>query len=153
MSYADDITITSTHTSTSYAKTYIYRYLHKVFAWTKQNNLTLNPDKTTYTLFTPDLVEYTSNPLASSTSINIQHLHDKTLTLPIHEQLQIHASQSKRKTQHPPHPLHNHTTYFSGRYTTKIPTDPHTVTTTEIEKQHAPYTYIYCLLAYNHKRQ
>ena len=47
MAYADDITITSTHTSTSVAKKYIQPYLHKVFAWTKQNNLLLNPDKTT----------------------------------------------------------------------------------------------------------
>ena len=51
MAYADDITITSTHTSTSAAKKYIQPYLHKVFAWTKQNNLLLNPDKTTCTLF------------------------------------------------------------------------------------------------------
>ena len=61
MAYADDITITSTHTSTSAAKKYIQPYLHKVFAWTKQNNLLLNPDKTTCTLFTPDLAEYMSN--------------------------------------------------------------------------------------------
>ena len=216
MAYADDIIITSTHTSTSAAKKYIQSYLHKVFAWTKQNNLLLNPDKTTYTLFTPDPAEYTSNldltinnkalpmathpkvlgltldpkltysthihnisvqahkplqlikaltatvwrkqketlmatyksvmrpaleyassvwsPIASSTSIdklqvmqdaalrtatgstqdtNIQHLHDETLTLPIHENLQLHASQYKQKTQHPSHPLHKHTTYFS----------------------------------------
>ena len=248
MAYADDITITSTHTSTSAAKKYIQPYLHKVFAWTKQNNLLLNPDKTTCTLFTPDSAEYTSNldltinnkalpmathpkvlgltldpkltysthihnisvqahkplqiikaltaagwgkqketlmatykavmrpaleyassvwpPIASSTSINklqvmqnaalrnatgctqdtnIQHLHDETLTLPIHEHLQLHASQYKQKTQHPSHPLHKHTTYFNtprlkkntifnnGRYTTNIPTDPHTVTTTDIK--------------------
>ena len=61
MAYADDITITSTHTSTSAAKKYIQPYLHKVFAWTKQNNLLLNPDKTTCTLFTSDPAEYTSN--------------------------------------------------------------------------------------------
>ena len=248
MAYADDITITSTHTSTSAAKKYIQPYLHKVFAWTKQNNLLLNPDKTTCTLFTPDPAEYTSNldltinnkalpmathpkvlgltldpkltysthihnisvqahkplqiikaltatgwgkqketlmatykavmrpaleyvssvwsPIASSTSINklqvmqnaalrtatgctqdtnIQHLHDETLTLPIHEHLQLHASQYKQKTQHPSHPLHKHTTYFNtprltkptifnnGRYTTNIPSDPHTVTTTDIK--------------------
>ena len=46
MTYADGITITSTHTSTSAAKKYIQPYLEKVFAWTKQNNLTLNQDKT-----------------------------------------------------------------------------------------------------------
>ena len=36
LAYADDITITSTHTSTGAAKKYIQPYLHKVFAWTKQ---------------------------------------------------------------------------------------------------------------------
>ena len=61
MVYADDITITSAHTSTSAAKKYIQPFLHKVFSWTKQNNLTLNPDKTTCTLFTPDPAEYNSN--------------------------------------------------------------------------------------------
>ena len=45
--YIADITITSTHTTTSAANIYIQPYQHKVFAWTKQNNLTLNPDKTT----------------------------------------------------------------------------------------------------------
>ena len=49
--YADDIT--------SVAKKYIQEYIHKVFAWTKRNNLILNPDKTC-ALFTPDPVEYTS---------------------------------------------------------------------------------------------
>ena len=51
MAYADDITITSTHTSTSAAKKYIQPYLHKVYAWTKQNNLLLNPDKTTIYIY------------------------------------------------------------------------------------------------------
>ena len=57
MAYADDITITSTHTSTSATKKYIQPYPHKVFARTKQNNLLLDPDKTTCTLFTPDPAE------------------------------------------------------------------------------------------------
>ena len=209
MDYVDDITITSTHTSTSAAKKYIQPYLHKVFAWTKQNNLLLNPDKTTCTLFTPHHLDLTINnkalpmathpkvlgltldpkliysthihnisvqahkpllirktltatgwgkqketlmatykvmrpaleyassvwsPTASLTSINklqvmqnaalrtatgctqdtnIQHLHDETLTLPIHEHLQLHVSQYKQKTQHPSHPVHKHTTYFN----------------------------------------
>ena len=38
MFYAGDITITSTHTSTSAAKKYIQPYLHKVFAWRKQSH-------------------------------------------------------------------------------------------------------------------
>ena len=36
MAYADDITITSTYTTTSAAKKYIQPCLHKVSAWTKQ---------------------------------------------------------------------------------------------------------------------
>ena len=104
-------------------------------------------------------LEYASSvwsPLASSTSnnklqvmqnaalrtatgctqdTNIQYMHDETFTLAIHEYLQLHASQYKKKTQHPSHPLHKHTAYFNtpmlkktifnnGRYTTNIPTFP-----------------------------
>ena len=88
---------------------------------------------------------------------NIQHLHDETLTLPIHEHLQLHASQYKQKTQHPSHPLHKHTTYFNtprlkktifndGRYTTNIPTDPHTVTATDIKTNvHHLHTSIFSI--------
>ena len=61
MAFAHDITITSTHTNTSAAKKYIQPYLHKGFAWSKQNKIILNLDKTTCTLFTPDPAEYTSN--------------------------------------------------------------------------------------------
>ena len=85
---------------------------------------------------------------------NIQHMHDETRILPIHEHLQLHTSQYKQKTQHPSRPLHKHTTYFNtprlkhyfnnGRYTTNIPTDPHTDYNRHKNK-HAPYTYIYCL--------
>ena len=61
MANADDITITSTHTSTSAENKYIQPYKHKVFTSTKHNNLTLNSAKTTFTLFSPDPTEYTSN--------------------------------------------------------------------------------------------
>ena len=75
----------------------------------------------------------------------IQQLHDETLTLPIHEHLQLHASQYKQITQHPSHPLHKRITYFNtprlknptifnnGRYTRNIHTDSHTVTTRDIK--------------------
>ena len=47
-------------TSPSHPHTHTHECsLIKFFSWTKQNNLILNPDKTTCTLFTP--VEYTSN--------------------------------------------------------------------------------------------
>ena len=133
--------------------------------WGKQKETLMS----TYKAVMRPALEYASSvwsPIASSTSINklqvmqnaalrtatgciqdtnIQHLHYKILTLPIHEHLKLHASQYKQKTQHPSHPLHKHTTYFNtprlknptifnnGRYTTNIPTDPHTVTTTDIK--------------------
>ena len=118
-----------------------------------------------YKAFIRPALQYASSiwsPLASSTSINklqvmqnaalriatgctqdtnIQHMHDETLILTIHEHLQLHASQYKRKTQRP---SHKHTAYFNtprlkntifknGRNTTSIPTDPHTITTTDIK--------------------
>ena len=50
---------------------------------------------------------------ACTQDTDIQHLHDETLILHIHEHLQLHASQYKQKTQHSSHLLHNHTTYTS----------------------------------------
>ena len=42
--YADDITITSTHNDINIAKTNIKSYLHEIHTWTQTNNLILNPD-------------------------------------------------------------------------------------------------------------
>ena len=84
----DVITITSTHTSTSAAKKYIQPYLHKVFDRTKQNNLLLNPDKTTCTMFTPDPAEYTSNlDLTINNKALPMATHPKVLCLTLDPQL------------------------------------------------------------------
>ena len=53
MAYADDITITSSHTSMIAPR--------NTYNWTKHNNLTLNQDKTACTLFIPDPAEYKNN--------------------------------------------------------------------------------------------
>ena len=53
--------ISPLHLYTQAAEKYIQPYLHKVFVWTKQNNLTLNPDKTICTLFTTVTAEYKRN--------------------------------------------------------------------------------------------
>ena len=56
MAYADDITITSTHTGTSQEiHTTIPTY---IFAYAKHNNVTLNSDKTNST---PEHSEYKGN--------------------------------------------------------------------------------------------
>ena len=44
---------------------------------------------------------------------NMQHMHDETLILPIHEHIQLHTSQYKQKTQHPSHNLQKYTTSFN----------------------------------------
>ena len=61
MAYAEDITITSTHTSTSAEKKYIQPYIHKVFPWTKQNNLIKIQTKQLALCSRRDHAEYTSN--------------------------------------------------------------------------------------------
>ena len=58
--YTDDITITSTHNDINIAKANIQSYLHEIHTWTRTNNLILNPDKTTCTLFTPYPAEYST---------------------------------------------------------------------------------------------
>ena len=84
------------------------------------------------------VLEYASSiwsPLAASTTINkrqvmqnaalriapgctqgtnIQHMHDETITLPIHEHLQLHASQYKQK-----HNIH-HTPYTNIQHTSTL---------------------------------
>ena len=42
----------------SAARKCIQPYLHKFYNWAKLNNLLINPDKTTCTLFTPNPAEY-----------------------------------------------------------------------------------------------
>ena len=96
MAYADDITITSTHTSMSAAKKYIQPYLHKVFAWTKQNNLILNQDKTTCTLFTSDPAEYNSLDL---------NIHNNALPIVMHSKGSGSYFRPKNHIQHT-HPQH-----------------------------------------------
>ena len=55
-----------------------------MFTWTKQNNLTLNPDKTTCTLFTPNPAEYKGNmdlKINNTVQPMAKHLHVLGLTL------------------------------------------------------------------------
>ena len=144
--------------------------------WGKQKETLM----ATYKAVLKQALEYASSiwsPLASSPSINklqvmqnaalrtatvfpldtnIQHLHDETLILPIHEHLQLHTSQYKRNTLHitPLTQTYNiiqhskakkNTIFNNGRYTTSIPTDPHTVTTTYIKQTCAIYIHLLSL--------
>ena len=53
-SYADDITPLSTHVSIETAQTQLQPYLNQLHDWTTSNHLTINPDKSSATLFTTD---------------------------------------------------------------------------------------------------
>ena len=81
------------HTSMSAARKYIQPYLHKVYDWTQHNNLIINPDKITCTLFTPDPAEY----LHSNLGLNINNkalsmtLHPKILSLTLDPKLTYNA--------------------------------------------------------------
>ena len=76
----------------SAARKYIQPYLHKVYDWTQHNNLIINPNKTTCTLFTPDPAEYDSN-----LGLNINNkalpmaLHPKVLGLTLDPKLTYNA--------------------------------------------------------------
>ena len=56
--YADGITITASHTKHCEAQQLIQPYFYKIYEWVATNNLHINTDKTTTTLFTPDPAEY-----------------------------------------------------------------------------------------------
>ena len=83
---------------------------------------------------------------------NIQHLHDETLILPIHEHLQFHVLQYNQKTQHPSHSLHKHTPYFNTPRLKKhyfqqrlLQNNIYTVTTTDIKQSSAIYIHLLSL--------
>ena len=134
MAYVDDITITSTHTSTSAENKYIQQYLHTGFAWTKHNNLTLNSDKRTCTQFIPDSVEYTSNlDLNINNTALPMAAHTKVLGLTLDPKLTY--------SRH----IHN-ISVLAHNPLQLIKTLIATGWRKQKEKnQLAPYTYIYCL--------
>ena len=81
------------------------------------------------------------------------------ILLPIHQHLQLHASQIRQKAQHPPHKLtiHAHTprlkkqpTFNNINYTTNIDTHPDTVTQQQIS---ANSTQIYTSIVQTHLMQ
>ena len=69
--YADDITITASHTKHQKAQQLIKTYLYKFCKWATTNNLHINIKKTITTLITPDPDEY-------GTTLSLK-LNNKTL--------------------------------------------------------------------------
>ena len=95
---------------------------------------------------------------------NTQHLHDETNVLPIHQHLELHASQIRQKAQPPTHPLHKLTihphTHRLKKQTTfnninYIDTHPDTVTQQQISANstqiHTSIVQTHLLISYQHK--
>ena len=61
ITYADDITITTSHQDHKTAQEKLQPYINTVTSWASENNLSIHPDKTTATLFTPHPAEYNDN--------------------------------------------------------------------------------------------
>jgi len=60
-SYADDMNTYASNPKYHEAETTLQPYLDTIYQWTTANELTLNPDKSTATLFTPDKAEFRDN--------------------------------------------------------------------------------------------
>jgi len=56
--YADDMNPAASHHNYLKAQETLQPYLEEIYSWTKENDLILNPDKSTATLFTPDPAKY-----------------------------------------------------------------------------------------------
>ena len=85
--YADEITITASHTKHCKAQQLIQQYLHKIYEWATTNNLYINTDKTTTTLFTPD-------PAGYSTTLSPK-LNNQTLPITKHSKNSWNHSRPK----------------------------------------------------------
>ena len=144
--------------------------------WGKQKETLM----ATYKAVMRPALEYASSvwsPIASSTSINklqfmqnaalrtatgftqdtnIQHLHDETLTLPIHEHLQLHVLLYKQNITNitPLIQTYNIIQHFKAKHTHYFPQRPLHYKHSYISQhshynrhtnKHTPYTYIYCI--------
>ena len=99
-SYADDITTLSIHHNIETAQRNLEPYLSELNNWTRRNNLKLNPDKSTSTLFTLDPSEYdkTLNLHINNTLIPTVK-HPKVLGLTFDPKLKFneHIAKTKEK--------------------------------------------------------
>ena len=88
ITYADDITCSSTHVHTNIATQNIQPPLEHIKTWANENNLQLNAHKTTTTLFTPDPAEHKTIPNIHINNTLLPHARNpKILGLTLDTQL------------------------------------------------------------------
>jgi hypothetical protein len=69
--YADDMNTLTSHRHIATAQTQLQPYLDQISRWTTDNNLLLNPDKSSATLFTPDPAEYNTQLALTINNVTI----------------------------------------------------------------------------------
>jgi len=75
-SYADDITITSTHTNANTRSTQVQPYITQLEDWLAHNRLKLAPTKSTSTLLTSHTKEHQHRPTVTLNNNIIPHTHE-----------------------------------------------------------------------------
>jgi len=86
--YADDLTPTSSHPIIQTATSQLQPYLNELTEWIDKNKLTLNPDKSTTTLFSPDPGETNTKITLTINNIIIPQIdHPKKLGLTFDKKL------------------------------------------------------------------
>ena len=91
---------THLHTQARMQARNAYNHNYIKNAWTKHNNITLNTDKTTCTLFTPDPAEYKINlDLKINNTVLPMATHPNMLGLTLHPQL-TYSTQSHNISVH-----------------------------------------------------
>ena len=98
----DDITILSIHTHQHTAHQQVQPYLEQIHTWTQANQLKLNANKTTTTLFTPDPAQYNTTLTLTIDNTTLPTVkHPKILGLTLDPKLtysqHIHNTVSKAK--------------------------------------------------------
>src|SRR6185436_17259905 len=100
--YADDMNPAASHSDHKTAEKRLQPYLHDIFNWTKRNDLKLNPDKSTATLFTPSKLEHKITLDLSINNIIIPTVkHPKILGLTLDTSLSFgeHAKVTEGKAE------------------------------------------------------
>src|SRR6476661_2097300 len=101
ITYADDMNPAASHHNYLKAQETLQPYLEEIYSWTKENDLILNPDKSTATFFTPDPAEYNKrlNPRIYNTLIpTVKNLKILEVTL-IRNSTSLNTQESPKKSR------------------------------------------------------
>ena len=92
--------MTSIDTNKQIAQAKLQPYLQEIASWTQQNQLHLNPDKTTSTLYTPDPAEYSTQLTLNIDNVVIPTVKNpKILGLTFHPKLTYNSHILKHQTK------------------------------------------------------